>query len=41
MADKPSSKRAGIKREIAIRVAAGLGVRALWAVIIELFRHDL
>lgn len=41
MADKSSPKRAGVTQELAIRVAAGLGVRALWAVIIELFRHDL
>ncbi|MFJ8648954.1 hypothetical protein ACIRNI_22890 [Streptomyces sp. NPDC093546] len=41
MADKPSSMRAKVRRELALRVAAGLGVRALWAVIVELFRHHL
>ncbi|MFG2650945.1 hypothetical protein [Streptomyces sp. NPDC048436] len=41
MADKPSSMRAKVARELATRIAAGLGIRALWAVIVELFGRDL
>jgi hypothetical protein len=41
MADKKSSMRSKIARELAQRVAVSLGVRALWTVVVELFRHDL
>ncbi|WP_405804857.1 hypothetical protein [Streptomyces sp. NBC_01187] len=41
MADKKSSKRSKVARELAQRVAVSLSVRALWAVIVELFRNDL
>nr|WP_268980478.1 hypothetical protein [Streptomyces polyasparticus] len=36
-----STKRSKITRELASRVAVALGVRALWAVVVELFRGDL
>ncbi|MFJ9892703.1 hypothetical protein ACIQPR_05155 [Streptomyces sp. NPDC091280] len=39
MADDPSTKKAELKKEIAQRFAIGLSVRALWAVIAELFLH--
>lgn len=41
MADQPSTNRAKFAREVASRVAVALSVRALWAVIVELFRGDL
>jgi hypothetical protein len=41
MADKHSTMRAKVLRELAVRAAVALGVRALWAVIVELVRHDL
>lgn len=41
MADNESSVRAKVGRELAKRVVVSLGVRALWAVLVELFRHDL
>ncbi|MGW5640013.1 hypothetical protein [Streptomyces sp. NPDC003832] len=36
MGDEKSTKRAGLGAEIATRIAVGLSVRALWAVIREL-----
>jgi len=41
MADKKSEMRAEVAREVAKRIAVSLGARALWAVIVELFRRDL
>jgi hypothetical protein len=39
MADKSSTKRAELRAEIAKRVVIALSVRALWAVIAEVFFH--
>ncbi|MEU6064665.1 hypothetical protein ABZ864_09215 [Streptomyces sp. NPDC047082] len=37
MGDKESTPRAGLRAEMAKRIAVALGVRALWAVIVEVF----
>ncbi|MFI6338088.1 hypothetical protein [Streptomyces sp. NPDC050535] len=39
MADEASTKRAELRAELAKRIAIGLSVRALWAVIAEVLFH--
>jgi hypothetical protein len=39
MADDKSSKRTRLAREAGMRIAAALGARALWSVIVELLKR--
>lgn len=41
MAERKSSMRTEVGRDLATRITAALAGRALWAVIVEFFRRDL
>lgn len=41
MAERESSERTKVGQDLAARITAALVGRALWAVIVELFRRDL
>lgn len=40
MGDRKSNRRGKLSAELTKRIAIGLSVRALWAVIVELLRSD-